>query len=38
MSTAHELVVRRYYEEMNNGPRLDLASELFSPEHTVHDA
>lgn len=37
MSAADEAVVRRFYEEMNNDRKLELAPELFTPDHTMHD-
>ena len=37
MSAADEAVVRRFYEEMNNDRKLDLAPELFTTDHTMHD-
>ena len=37
MSTTDEAVVRRFYEEMNNGRRNDLAAELFTADHRFHD-
>jgi len=37
MSATDEAVVRRFYEEMNNGRKLELAPELFAPDHTMHD-
>ena len=37
MPTADEAVVRRFYEEMCNGRRNDLATELFAQDHTLHD-
>jgi steroid delta-isomerase-like uncharacterized protein len=37
MSTSDEAVVRRFYEEMCNGRRNDLAPELFAGEHVLHD-
>jgi len=30
-------VVRRFYEEMNNGRKLDIASEIMTPDHQYHD-
>jgi hypothetical protein len=32
-----EAVVRRFYEEMNNGRKNDLAEELFTADHIMHD-
>src|SRR5438876_7818700 len=37
MSAADEAVVRRFYEEMNNGRKLELAPELFAADHKFHD-
>jgi steroid delta-isomerase-like uncharacterized protein len=37
MSSADEAVVRRFYEEMNNGRKLELAPELFTADHEMHD-
>ena len=37
MSAADEAVVRRFYEEMNNDRKLDLAAELFAAGHKFHD-
>lgn len=37
MSAADEAVVRRFYEEMNNERRNELAAELFTPDHKFHD-
>ena len=37
MSAADEAVVRRFYEEMNNGRKLELAPELFAADHKMHD-
>jgi steroid delta-isomerase-like uncharacterized protein len=37
MPTADEAVVRRYYEEMCNGRRNDLADEIFTADHKMHD-
>ena len=37
MSAANEAVVRRFYEEMNNGRKLELAPELFASDHKFHD-
>jgi steroid delta-isomerase-like uncharacterized protein len=37
VSAATEAVVRRFYEDMNNGRRLELAPALFSADHTMHD-
>jgi steroid delta-isomerase-like uncharacterized protein len=37
MSAADEAVVRRFYEEMNNGRKNELAPELFTKGHVFHD-
>ena len=37
MSAANEAVVRRFYEQMNNERKNDLASELFTTDHVLHD-
>jgi steroid delta-isomerase-like uncharacterized protein len=37
MSAADEAVVRRFYEEMNNDQKLELAPELFTADHQMHD-
>lgn len=37
MSADNEAVVRRFYEEMNNGRKNELAAELFSSNHKFHD-
>ena len=37
MSADDEAVVRRFYEEMNNGRKLELAPELFTVDHQMHD-
>jgi steroid delta-isomerase-like uncharacterized protein len=37
MSAADEATVRRFYEEMNNGRRNDIAPELFTADHQMHD-
>jgi len=37
MSAADEAVVRRFYEEMNNDRKLELAPELFTADHRMHD-
>lgn len=37
MSAENEAVVRRYYEEMNNDRKLDLAGDLFTADHKLHD-
>jgi steroid delta-isomerase-like uncharacterized protein len=37
MAAAVEAVVRRFYEEMNNDRKLELAPDLFSSDHAFHD-
>jgi predicted ester cyclase len=37
MSTANENAVKRYYEEMCNGRHNDIADEIFTPRHRLHD-
>jgi steroid delta-isomerase-like uncharacterized protein len=37
MATADEGVVRRFFEEMCNGRKIELAPELFTADHTFHD-
>ena len=37
MSAESEAVVRRFYEEMNNGRKNELAPELFTSDHVLHD-
>jgi steroid delta-isomerase-like uncharacterized protein len=37
MSAANEAVVRRFYEEMNNDRKLDLAPDLYTADHVFHD-
>ena len=37
MGKSEESLVRRYYEEMNNGRKNDLAEELFTADHLMHD-
>ena len=37
MSTENEAVVRRFYEEMCNGRRNDIAPELFTADYVLHD-
>ena len=37
MSAANEAVVRRFYEQMNNERKNELASELFTTDHRMHD-
>lgn len=37
MSASDEAVVRRFYEEMNNGRKNELAPELFTDDHAFHD-
>jgi steroid delta-isomerase-like uncharacterized protein len=37
MSAENEAVVRRFYEEMNNGRKNELADELFTADHKFRD-
>src|SRR5205807_8233601 len=37
MSAADEAVVRRFYEQMCNERKNDLAPELFTADHKLHD-
>jgi steroid delta-isomerase-like uncharacterized protein len=37
MSAADEAVVRRFYEQMNNERKNELAAELFTADHRLHD-
>ncbi len=37
MSAESETVVRRFYDEMNNGRHNELAAELFTADHQMHD-
>ena len=37
MGATEEAVVRRFYEEMNNGRKNELAEELFTADHVLHD-
>ena len=37
MSSEHEAVVRRYYEELCNGRNSAIAEELFTADHANHD-
>lgn len=37
MSAADEAVVRRFYEQMSNERKNELAGELFTEDHTMHD-
>jgi steroid delta-isomerase-like uncharacterized protein len=37
MSAENEAVVRRFYEEMNNDRKNELAPELFTADHQMHD-
>ena len=37
MSAADEAVVRRFYEQMNNERKNELAEELFTADHQFHD-
>jgi len=37
MSASDEAVVRRFYEQMNNERKNELAPELFTADHVMHD-
>jgi steroid delta-isomerase-like uncharacterized protein len=37
MSAADEATVRRFYEEMNNGRKNEIAPDLFTADHKFHD-
>jgi steroid delta-isomerase-like uncharacterized protein len=37
MGASEEAVVRRLYEEMNTGRKLQLAEDLFTADHVFHD-
>ena len=37
MSAADEATVRRFYEQMNNERKNELAPELFTDDHVMHD-
>jgi len=37
MSAEDEAVVRRFYEQMNNGRKNEIAAELFTADHQMHD-
>jgi steroid delta-isomerase-like uncharacterized protein len=37
MGATEEAVARRFYEEMCTGRKLDLAEELFTSDHVMHD-
>ena len=37
MSASDEAVVRRFYEQMNNERKNELAPELFAADHRMHD-
>ena len=37
MSASDEAVVRRFYEEMNNDRKTELAPDLFTADHRMHD-
>ena len=37
MSASDEAVVRRFYEQMNNERKNELAAELFTADHRMHD-
>jgi steroid delta-isomerase-like uncharacterized protein len=38
VSSDHEVLARRFFEEMCNERRLDVADEILAPEHVYHDA
>ena len=38
MSAENEALARRFFEEMCNGRRYDLADEILAPDHRYHDA
>ena len=37
MGASEEAVVRRFYEEMNTGRKPEIAGELFTDDHVLHD-
>lgn len=37
VAEANKAVVRRFFDEVCNGRRLEVADELFAPEHAYHD-
>src|SRR5689334_16293681 len=37
MGASEEAIVRRFYEEMCTGRKLELAEELFAADHVMHD-
>jgi len=37
MGASEEAVVRRFYDEMATGRKLELAEELFAADHVLHD-
>lgn len=37
MSTANKALVTRFFEEMCNGRKLDVANQIFAPSHLYHD-
>jgi steroid delta-isomerase-like uncharacterized protein len=37
MGSSEEAVVQRFYEDMNNGRHNELAGELFTDDHVLHD-
>jgi steroid delta-isomerase-like uncharacterized protein len=37
MGVSEESVVRRFYEEMNTGRKPEIAGELFTDDHVLHD-
>jgi steroid delta-isomerase-like uncharacterized protein len=38
MSAENEALARRFFEEMCNGRRYDIAEEILAPDHRYHDA
>ncbi|HEV3228925.1 MAG TPA: ester cyclase [Solirubrobacteraceae bacterium] len=38
MSAENEALARRFFEEMCNGRKLELADEILAPDHRYHDA
>jgi steroid delta-isomerase-like uncharacterized protein len=37
MGSSEEAVIRRFYEDMSNGRHNELAGELFTDDHVLHD-
>ncbi|MDX6380110.1 MAG: hypothetical protein QOI57_1134, partial [Rubrobacteraceae bacterium] len=37
MSAENETIVRRFFDEVCNDRQLDVADELFVPDHVYHD-